>query len=237
MLPCSHSGQCNSCSHLVVSPYGKVCKYLVTLVAAKLIGTLFKTLPLVLPNNSFIAAYFVTLRVHCLSTLIANVPMKIMTDSKWFLACIWFVRTTCFPVFLTMVMFLGFLLDINRQRRCQYKSLLFLSPQMCHYVQDWGGFGDRLHLSGQDRGDPQAVCLLRPETPSEPWRDGGWDCVACRLTVNCGVQPGEVKLLLIYEHENVSIALFLNKDPKGLLVEWHQLTLEPPSTSIVTCVW
>ena len=149
----------HSCSHVIVSPYGKVCEYLVTLVAAKLIGTLFKTLPLVLLKNSFIAAYIVTLRAHCLSTLVDNVLIKIMTDYKRILACIRFVRTTRFPVFITMFIFTGFLLFINRQ--------LFLSPH-----QGWGGLGDGLHLSGQDRGDPQAVRLLRPEAPSEPWKDG-----------------------------------------------------------------
>ena len=44
----------------------------------------------VLLNNSFIAAYFVTLHAHYFSTLSVNVFIKIINSSKRFVACFTF---------------------------------------------------------------------------------------------------------------------------------------------------
>ena len=58
----------------------------VTLLADNQVGPFFKTPLVVLINNTFIAAYFVTSHAHYLSRLSVNVPIKIMNSSKRFAA-------------------------------------------------------------------------------------------------------------------------------------------------------
>ena len=74
-------------THIVVSPNDEVCESLVTLLTENRNVPLFMTLLVMFRNNGLIAAYFVALYAHYLSTLIVNVFIKIMTFSKHLVGC------------------------------------------------------------------------------------------------------------------------------------------------------